>query len=89
MNCFELKVIERCKSDYKIVCLKWLKSKDDIKNVKKDEKRIGWLEKQPNWNEKWPLTLNSTKELTDRLAIAKEIISELEDNNNSLRLLGP
>lgn len=39
MNCFESKVIEPAKRNYKTVYFEWLKTKDNIKNVKENEKR--------------------------------------------------
>lgn len=39
MNCFELKVIEPAKRNYETVYFEWLKTKDNIKNVKENEKK--------------------------------------------------
>lgn len=53
MNYFELKVKEPSKRGYKIGYLKWLKTKDDIMNVKKDERRVFESNQTDRRNSHW------------------------------------
>lgn len=53
MNYFELKVKEPSKRGYKIGYLKWLKTKDDIMNVKKDERRVFESNQTDTKNSHW------------------------------------